>query len=287
MIAQLSIVGLGLIGGSIAAGAKKFGLAERVVAVDRRPEELDAGIELGYVDAVSAGINDEVLASDMIVVAVPVLSMGGVFDQLAAAGGIITDVGSVKAPVIEAARTSLGQLKRFVPGHPIAGSERHGARAARFDLFTDRKLILTPVDETEAGAVAAVEALWAGLGADVIGMSADHHDDVLAQTSHLPHLLAYALVDLLSQQGDSLEIFKYAAGGFRDFSRIAASDPIMWRDVFRSNRGELLRILDKYMDELDMIRERLTNDDWDAVEVMLTRAKAARDHFSELEAGKS
>ena len=286
MIGQMGIVGLGLIGGSIAAGVKARGLSNTIVAVDNSAAELEGGLQAGFIDAGSATFTEAFLASDLIIVCVPVQSSEAVFSELATSQAVITDVGSVKQPVIKAATSRLNNLTRFVPGHPIAGSEKHGVSAANPDLFEHRKLILTPDEDTDTAAISLVTALWKGLGSDVVTMSAAHHDSVLAQTSHLPHLLAYALVDLLAQQGDSLEIFEYAAGGFRDFSRIAASDPVMWRDIFDSNRAELLPMLDQYMEALGVLRHLLDQGDMSAVHEVLARAKIARDHFAVLDASR-
>ena len=171
----------------------------------------------------------------------------------------------------------------FVPGHPIAGSEKHGVTAANPDLFEQHRVLLTPLAETEPAAVQTVRLLWQALGAEVTEMSPQHHDAVLAQTSHLPHLAAYALVDVLCQGGDSLEVFQYAAGGFRDFSRIAASDPTMWRDVFLTNQEPVLATLDQYIAELGALRDLVAAGDGDQLKAIFERAKAARDHFADLD----
>jgi 3-phosphoshikimate 1-carboxyvinyltransferase len=223
---------------------------------------------------------------ELIVVAVPVMAMTEVFSSIAGcfdSDVIVMDVGSVKGPVVQALENVHGSVPtNFVPAHPIAGSEKHGVSAANADLFKAHKVILTPGDETAEAALAGVTDLWESLGADVTIMQAEHHDLILAQTSHLPHLLAYALIDTLSSQGDSLEIFDYAAGGLRDFSRIASSDPQMWRDIFQSNRKPLLEILDRYMSELGELRDLIATDEIDKVFECLVRAKAARDHFSKI-----
>lgn len=278
---QVSIIGLGLIGGSIAAGMKKRGLARRIAAYDARPEALTTGIEKGVIDERAESLKTCAAGADLIVLAVPVLSMHSVLAELPAGSAIITDVGSVKTPVLEAAKEVFGEVPaHLVPGHPIAGSEKHGVAAANPDLFDHHKVILTPVDATDEMALATIEALWHSLGAQVVKMTADHHDSVFAQTSHLPHLLAYALVDMLSLQGESLEIFEYAAGGFRDFSRIAASDPVMWRDIFKANEGKVLASLDQYLQELGEIRELLAQGKMQDLEDLFKRAKISRDHFS-------
>ncbi len=245
---KISIIGLGLVGGSIAAGVKKRGLVEQVAAFDANTESLRLGLESGLIDQACDSVQGCADKSDLVVLAVPVLSMAQVIEGLTGFDGILTDVGSVKSPVIGAIRDLMGEMpKKFIPGHPIAGSEKHGVMASNPDLFESHKVILTPVEDSDRQAVSILQVFWESLGARVIEMTPDHHDAVFAQTSHLPHLLAYALVDMLSAQGDSLEIFEYAAGGFRDFSRIAASDPIMWRDIFDANGDNVLPILDKYV----------------------------------------
>ncbi len=278
---KISIVGLGLVGGSIAAGVKKRALVEQVAAFDSNAESLDLGRESGLIDEVNESIEACASGSDLVIMAVPVLSMTQVMEGLTGYDGILTDVGSVKSPVIKAVVDVLGTMpENFIPGHPIAGSEKHGVSASNPDLFENHKVILTPHENSDRQAVSALQLFWEALGARVIEMTPDHHDAVFAQTSHLPHLLAYALVDMLSAQGDSLEIFEYAAGGFRDFSRIAASDPIMWRDIFDANGENVLPILDKYVDELQEIRAMIAEGDMAQLESLFVRAKVARDHFS-------
>lgn len=278
---KVSIIGLGLIGGSLAAGLKQRGLARWICAYDSDPRALVAGIEMGVIDESAESIKNCTSDSDLVILCVPVLSIKGALAELPDVRGIITDVGSVKHPVIKAAREIFGEVPaHFVPGHPIAGSEKHGVEAANPDLFENHKVILTPLDSADSGAVSAVEQLWKSMGAQVMKMTPGHHDSVFAQTSHLPHLLAYALVDMLSAQGDSLEIFEYAAGGFRDFSRIAASDPVMWRDIFKANDEKVLDSLDQYLEELGGIRNLIAEGKMDELEDLFKRAKIARDHFS-------
>ena len=166
--------------------------------------------------------------------------------------------------------------------HPIAGSEQHGVAAANPDLFVGHRVILTPINETDEAAIDSVAELWRSLGATITFMSPEHHDQVLAQTSHLPHLLAYALVDTLSLGGDSLDVFQYAAGGFRDFTRIAASDPVMWRDIFLTNPGPVLDVLDRYIEEVGSLRRMISDGNEEQMSALFTRAKAARDYFAEI-----
>lgn len=280
---RVSIIGLGLIGGSVAAGMKQRGLAEWITACDADPQALTAGLEKGVIDENADSIKVCTANSDLVVLCVPVLSIRSVFAQLRDVRSVITDVGSVKTPVINAATEIFGEMPaRFVPGHPIAGSEKHGVEAANPDLFENHKVVLTPMDSTDDAAVAMIEELWTSLGAQVVKMTPDHHDSIFAQTSHLPHLLAYALVDMLSAQGESLEIFEYAAGGFRDFSRIAASDPVMWRDIFKANDEKVLSSLDQYIAELGGIRNLIADGNMEALEALFKRAKIARDHFDSI-----
>lgn len=279
---SVAIVGLGLIGGSIAAGLKQRGLAT-VSAWDKDPASLEAGLQASVIDT---ALNSAAAAAeaDVLILCVPVQSVAEVLTEIPATDQLITDVGSVKAALIGAVREARGEVPgNFVPGHPIAGSEKHGVIAANPDLFEQHRVLLTPLAETEPAAVQTVRLLWQALGAEVTEMSPQHHDAVLAQTSHLPHLAAYALVDVLCQGGDSLEVFQYAAGGFRDFSRIAASDPTMWRDVFLTNQEPVLATLDQYIAELGALRDLVAAGDGDQLKAIFERAKAARDHFADLD----
>ena len=281
---QVSVIGLGLIGGSIAAGIKQQSLASSVCAWDADAASLSLGHDLGFIDTIAQDIHEATSQADLIILALPVQSVEQVLRDIELKNQVITDVGSVKRITVEAARRVFGELPtNFIPGHPIAGSEKQGVVAADPNLFRQHKVILTPEEASNPAAIARVEKLWRGLGADVVKMSVSHHDDVLAQTSHLPHLLAYALVDTLSAGGDSLEVFEYAAGGFRDFSRIAASDPTMWSDVFQANKGPLMRVLDQYLLKLEMMKQLIEYGDADEVKDLLIRAKVARDHFSDIQ----
>jgi 3-phosphoshikimate 1-carboxyvinyltransferase len=282
VFSRVAIIGLGLIGGSVAAAIQKRKLATHIVAYDQQGESLELALQRGIINSAAPSIADAVSGADLVLIAVPVLKIESILREIPP-GFLITDVGSVKQQVIDACETVYGAVpKTLVPGHPIAGSEKHGVAAANADLFEHHKVILTPDADTDATSLTHVRDLWQGLGAVVVEMTVAHHDEVLAQTSHLPHLLAYALVDTLSAQGDSMEIFQYAAGGFRDFSRIAASDPAMWRDIFQANGPALIAILDRFLSELGDIRELIVAGDPAALEAVLQRAKEARDHFSEL-----
>ena len=280
------IVGLGLIGGSIAAGLKKNGSKFRVLAWDKNQQSLERGLTAGFIDE---GLDaSQVLEADIVVLALPVRSLAEVVPSLNIARGVITDVASVKRYVLDMFSSMLGSVPRnFVPGHPIAGSEQHGVAAANPDLFVGHRVILTPITETDEAAIDSVAELWRSLGATITFMSPEHHDQVLAQTSHLPHLLAYALVDTLSLGGDSLDVFQYAAGGFRDFTRIAASDPVMWRDIFLTNPGPVLDALDRYIEEVGSLRRMISDGNEEQMSALFTRAKAARDYFAEISAADS
>ncbi|KSW26754.1 MULTISPECIES: bifunctional prephenate dehydrogenase/3-phosphoshikimate 1-carboxyvinyltransferase [unclassified Pseudomonas] len=283
---RLVVVGLGLIGGSFAKGLREKGLFEEVVGVDRDPQTRRLAVQLGVVDRCEESLREGCRDADVIQLAVPILAMEKVLAELATfdlGHAVLTDVGSAKGNVVRAARAAFGEMPaRFVPGHPIAGSEQSGVEAANGKLFRRHKVILTPLDNADADAVQCVEALWRELGADVELMEVEHHDEVLAATSHLPHLLAFTLVDSLAKRSENLEIFRYAAGGFRDFTRIAGSDPTMWHDIFLANRKAVLRILDVFRDDLDALREAVDAGDGQQLMGVFTRARVAREHFSKI-----
>ncbi|MGM8850343.1 bifunctional prephenate dehydrogenase/3-phosphoshikimate 1-carboxyvinyltransferase [Salinicola halophyticus] len=281
----LLIVGLGMIGGSLAAALKANGYRGRILACDPNPDEIATGLEMGLIDEGGGELAPLVAKSDVVVLAVPVLAMSQVFAQLVALIGdrILTDVGSTKRRVCDAAREAFGRMPpHFVPGHPIAGSEKSGVAAANPELYRHHKVILTPEAVTAPRAVATVRALWQRCGAEVLEMPVDRHDQVLARTSHLPHLLAFSLVDTLARQDERLDIFRYAAGGFRDFTRIAGSDPVMWRDIFTANRGALLAALDDFEAGLARLRTAVEQGDSDAMLGTFDRASHARHYFETL-----
>lgn len=281
---RLVVVGLGLIGGSFAKGLREKALFEEVVGVDRDPQSRRLAVELGVVDRCEESLAVACREADVIQLAVPILAMEKVLAELAGldlGDAVLTDVGSAKGNVVRAAKVAFGGMPaRFVPGHPIAGSEQSGVEAANPKLFRRHKVILTPGQGTEASALALVDRLWRELGADVEHMEVEHHDEVLAATSHLPHLLAFTLVDSLAKRSENLEIFRYAAGGFRDFTRIAGSDPVMWHDIFLANREAVLRILDVFRDDLDALRAAVDSGDGHQLLGVFTRARVAREHFS-------
>ena len=277
------IIGLGLIGGSIARGLKKHVPSCTVLAVDSDPVQLEQARDSGAIDGFSSEVDDLAPQADLVVVAVPTLAVENVFRSLSGKlrrDAVITDVASVKGSVEKAARQVLGDGCRvFVPGHPIAGSEKSGFNTASADLFQNRKVILTPMAQTSHEAVLKVNCLWRSLGAEVLGMASAQHDEVLAATSHLPHLLSYALVDVLLQQTRCEEIFRYAAGGFADFSRLASSDPTMWADIFVANGEATVQVLDHYIAQLGEFRRWLISGDHATLRSRFSQAKHARDNF--------
>ena len=281
MIDTLGIIGVGLIGSSLSLALRQAGIVNRVVGYGRNRENLEKGVEIGVLDGFETSIEAAVADADVVVVAVPLGAMQGVFRELAGAlknDAIVTDVGSSKGSVVSAARAELGDnLQRFVPGHPIAGNEKSGVEAGFATLFQNRRVILTPLDETDTDATALIESMWRDCGADVEYLGVEHHDKVLAATSHLPHMLAYALVHHLSNLNDHDEIFRYAAGGFRDFTRIASSDPVMWRDVCMANGEALDELISEYQQELDRISVAIRNGDSDELLRLFGRAKSERD----------
>ena len=280
---RVGIVGLGLIGGSIAAGLKAAEQYE-IHAHDLDSSAMALGESLGIVDQIHPTLATLPSAVDVLMWATPVRTLPSILPHLAEFEGVLTDVGSVKQPIVDAVLSMTPQLaERLVPGHPVAGSERHGVGAADANLFRHHKVILTPLDVTQLDAIALIQTIWTSLGAEVVEMSVAHHDDVLAQTSHLPHLLAYTLVDVLAGFGDEREVFEYAAGGFRDFSRIAASDPEMWRDIFLTNKEALLRLIETFSEALNQTSELIEAENAEALTERLTRAKAARDYFTSIQ----
>lgn len=303
IIDTVSIVGLGLIGGSLAKSLKVNGIAKRVIGFDSRPDELTQGLALGVIDESAASLEQAVESADVVVLAVPVRAVESVLIQVKSCfkkGAILTDVGSVKGCFVESVESAFFTVSEqdrpiVVPGHPIAGSEKSGVAASDESLFAQHKVILTPLSkgdkkaevEAESQAVELIRTMWERCGATVLEMEVAYHDDVLAATSHLPHLIAFSLVDTLAGESESREIFKYAAGGFRDFTRIASSDPVMWSDIFISNRASTLKVLDHFADDLAALRQAIDNKDSKTLLGVFTRAKAARDHFSKILSGQA
>ena len=281
MINRLAIIGVGLIGGSLALSLKRKGAVNQVVGYARSEEARQQALELGIIDSSADSLAEAVKNADMVFVAVPMGAMADVFAGIAEhlnPEAIITDGGSAKAQVVDAARASLGdKFRQFVPGHPIAGTEKSGPAAAFAELYEDHRIVLTPLAETDAAATAKVKQMWKLTGADVYEMQVDHHDTVLAATSHLPHVLAFNLVGMLSERDDCDEVLRYAAGGFRDFSRIASGDAVMWRDICLGNREAILDLLEQYHQGMNRIEQAIRNGDGDYLIDVFSRAKKARD----------
>ncbi|MEE4378533.1 MAG: prephenate dehydrogenase/arogenate dehydrogenase family protein [Candidatus Competibacteraceae bacterium] len=283
MISRLCIIGVGLIGGSLAKALKQAEAVGEILGAGRSEGTLRKALELGVIDRYETDLKLAVAEADVVVVAVP---LGAVFKVFAAIAdhlppdSVLTDVGSSKTSVVQDARRVFGRTPpNFVPGHPIAGNEQSGVEAAFPELFRNRRIILTPLVETEANAHTMVRRMWEATGAEVTDMGVQHHDEVLAATSHLPHMLAYALVDTLARMDDRVEIFRYAAGGFRDFTRIASSDPQMWHDVCVANREALLAVLESFSDDLTRLTDAIRNTDSDTIMEVFKRAKHARDNL--------
>ena len=282
-VKSVCIVGTGLIGGSLALALRRAKFCKEITGTGRTENTLKEAVKLGVIDNYDLDMSKAVAHADIVVLSVPLGAMKSVFEQIAPAltdEKIITDVGSSKQSVIRDAETTLGKrAARFVAGHPIAGTEKNGVSAAFPDLFKSRRVILTPSDSTAVDAVDIVRAMWESVDAEVETMSAEHHDLVLAGTSHLPHLLAFGLVDCLNSLEDVDEIFRFAAGGFRDFTRIASSDPVMWRDICLSNRDDVMVMMKKYRDEMEIIYRALEDSDGEKLKEIFDRAKKARDQF--------
>ncbi|MBX2809807.1 MAG: bifunctional prephenate dehydrogenase/3-phosphoshikimate 1-carboxyvinyltransferase [Cellvibrionaceae bacterium] len=288
-LSKLLIIGLGLIGGSLAAAIKKRGDQREVIAVVRRPETAAVALEKGIVDRAEvslAAVADELGAGDIIFIATPTLSVSGVLEEihrLVDPAVTITDGASVKGSVVNGAMAIYGQFPaQFVPGHPIAGSEKTGIEAVDADLYERHRVILTPLPETADAHTQRVSALWCATGAEVLTMSVEEHDVVLASTSHLPHAIAYSLVDTLANDSENENIFRYAAGGFRDFTRIASSDPRMWHDIMLANRSAILDSIDLFQNNLQQLRSAIATENGEDLLAIFTRANVARDHFSAL-----
>ncbi len=279
----ICIIGTGLIGGSLALALRQAGFCREIIGAGRTEDTLIKAVELGVINRYETDIPQAVADVDIVVVCVPLGAMHAVFEQIAAGrnqGTIITDAGSAKQSVLRDAEAVFGSdMQHFVAGHPIAGTEQSGVGAAFSTLYQQRRVILTPTDETSTTSLDRVRAMWQAAGAEVETMTAEHHDLVLAGTSHLPHLLAFGLVDCLNNLEDIDEIFRFAAGGFRDFTRIASSDPVMWRDICLSNRDQVMAMMIRYRDEMAKMYRALEDNDGEKLKEVFERAKSVRDAF--------
>ena len=290
MLGKVVVVGVGLIGGSFALALKKAGAARQVVGMGRSKEALARALELGIVDSVTESPEEAMLGADLVLLAAPVAQTGPILQALLPhleAHTIVTDAGSTKCDVVAAARAAMGsRVGQFVPGHPIAGSESNGPDAALAELYQGKKVVLTALLENAAPALERVAAAWRACGAIIHKLTPEEHDRVFAAVSHLPHLLAYALVDEVATKAHADMLFQYAASGFRDFTRIAGSSPEMWRDISLANRTALLAELDAYLAQLTSMRAMLAASDGPALEAVYTNAQRARREWIEaIEAG--
>lgn len=283
LINKLSIIGVGLIGGSLARALRAQGEVGEVVGCGRGKSNLEKAVELGVIDSYTHDVAEAVQGADMIFLAVPLGAMRDTFAAMQGHlmdGATITDGGSSKGSVVEDCRSVFGDdLANFVPGHPIAGTENSGVEASFPELYQNRRIILTPTEATSSGALQRVSKMWELCGSDVTVMSVEHHDEVLAATSHLPHMLAFALVDSLARMKENDEIFRYAAGGFRDFTRIASSSPVMWRDICIANRKALGEIMESYIQDMTELAETVAQGDGERLLEIFERAKASRDKY--------
>jgi prephenate dehydrogenase len=277
---KIAIFGVGLIGGSFALALKKAGAAEQIVGVGRHAATLERARQLGIIDVAAASVADAVGGADLILIAAPVAQTAAILTSIAPhlqAGTIVTDAGSTKSDVVAAARAALGgKSAQFVPGHPIAGREQNGPEAALADLYVGKKTVLTPLPENAEQDIATVASAWQQCGASIHRLSAQQHDAIFAAVSHLPHVLAYALVDDIANKPHAADLFQYAGGGFRDFTRIAGSSPEMWRDISLANQSALLSELDAYLEQLTRLRALLAAADGAAIEAIYSNAQRAR-----------
>ncbi|GAA6134322.1 bifunctional prephenate dehydrogenase/3-phosphoshikimate 1-carboxyvinyltransferase [Oceaniserpentilla sp. 4NH20-0058] len=285
-INTVAVVGLGLIGGSWIKALRQTYPDWHVIGFDRNQDSMVKAHSLGIIDSYEGSVDNVVKNADLVILSVPILACREILSLIRPylkPDAILTDVGSVKGCVADDIRAVFGQDQaNFVLGHPIAGSEKSGIQAANESLFQNHKVIITPLPSTSLSAVEFISSLWEVVGAKVEIMDVAHHDEVLAATSHLPHLLAYSLVDTLAHNHENKEIFNYAAGGFRDFTRIAASSPKMWHDIFTANKTAVLDALDLFAHDLSQLREAVANSDSTTMMGVFTRAKVARDHFSKI-----
>jgi len=285
MIERLCLIGMGLIGGSIAKTARKKQLCRSAVGFDQNYEATLKAKALGVIDVAADVMIDAVRGADLVIISTPVGAMESILRKLKASWSdtaVYTDVGSTKVSIVNAARAVFGDVPaNFIPGHPIAGAELSGVEAAIEDLFENKRVILTPLPVSSTQHLARVRDFWGAVGASVSEMTADHHDAVLAATSHFPHLLAFALTDLLGRKDEKKEILKFAAGGFKDFSRIASSDPGMWRDICLANSGAILPLIEEFQRELERISQVIEAHEGEDLLQIFSSAGLARGRFLE------
>lgn len=287
LINKFVVIGIGLIGGSLAKGLKQRNVCAEVIGIARKTETCAEAVNYGVVDRAYTSLKDiahELTTGDVIFIAVPTLSVNLVFEEIKqyiSSEVTITDGASVKGSVQRAAETVFGSVPaQLVLGHPIAGSEKSGVTAANPNLYERHRIILTPVETTGKAHFDLVTRMWQAVGAEVLSMSVEEHDEVLGATSHLPHVIAYSLVDTLAQDIKNPNIFRYAAGGFRDFTRIASSDPVMWHDIMKANQSAILKSMDLFIDNLSRLRKGIEQGDSNYLLDVFSRAKEARDEFT-------
>jgi prephenate dehydrogenase len=290
---KIVIFGVGLIGGSVALALKKAGSAAYIVGVGRTKNGLQTALDLGVIDSAEASIGDAIKDADLVLIAAPVAQTKAILQSIQPhlnAHTVITDAGSTKGDVLSVARQVLGaQFSQFVGGHPIAGAEKSGVTAATADLFVGKNVVLTPVfspvaestnNETNRHAVLRVTELWVACGANVSEMPAETHDKIFAAVSHLPHLLAFALVDDIASRPNAEQLFSFAASGFRDFTRIAGSHPEMWRDISLANKTALLSEITAFENELSQLKQLLESEDVEGLQALFERASVARNNWA-------
>ena len=281
---RVAIIGLGLIGGSLARALRRASLCGSITGYGRRETALQQAVEHGVIDHYSLDVPEAVDGADVVVLATPLSTTENLMRAMNEGlkpDCIVTDVGSAKGAVVAAARNALAdRLPFFVPAHPIAGTEQSGVEASFAELFEDHVVIITPLAETDRDAREKIAVMWRGTGARVVELDVEHHDEVLAATSHLPHVLVYTLIDCLARMQDKQEIFDYAAGGFADFTRVASSSPEMWRDICLANSTSLLAVLDRFEQHLDRARQAIASGEGEKLTEIFSRARQARDEFA-------
>ena len=282
---KVVIFGAGLIGGSFSLALRKAGAVGEVVGFGRSSATMEVARQLGILDRIGGDVAQEVCDADIVLLATPVAQMAEIFARIAPCLGadtLVTDGGSTKSDVVAAARACLGnRISQFVPAHPIAGAEKSGASAAQTDLYQGKKVVLTPLPENSKEAVARIRKAWQSCGAVVSELTPQQHDEVFAAVSHLPHLLSFALVHDLAQRDNRDQLLSFAASGFRDFTRIAASSPEMWRDISLANRAALLKEVKRYADELYVVYRALENNDAAKLEEIFSEARKVRSAWTQ------
>lgn len=281
MFEKLALIGIGLIGSSIARAVRQHHLAKTIAISTRKQETLDEARALGLGDIYSLDAAEVVRDADLVMLCTPIGAYGPVMRQIAGTlqpGAILSDVGSVKRHVIKVVSPLVPQGVHFIPGHPLAGTEHSGPSSGFPELFVGRWCVLTPADDADSVAIDRLISFWGAMGSNVECMSAEHHDLVLAITSHVPHLVAYNIVGTVAdlEADTQSEVIKFSASGFRDFTRIAASDPVMWRDVFLTNRDAVLEMLGRFLEDLSKLQRAVRVGDGPALEAMFTRTRAIR-----------